>query len=223
MNEMLKRELAFFGKITAGVTHEMKNVLAVINESTGLMEDLMAMASEEPFPFRDRFLRSTASIQAQVERGVALSGRLNRFAHSIDNPVALVDLGVAVDHLVLLAQRFAKMKRVELTVTPAGGEYPAETSPILLNLVLYNACEFCWNRMPEGGNISLHAGEAEGEITVAISCNGVDGPLKNILPEDPAALPEWAALAEAVESLPGKISCDPSQAALCLSLPRAAG
>ena len=32
-------EIVFFGKITAGITHEMKNVLAIIKESSGLVED----------------------------------------------------------------------------------------------------------------------------------------------------------------------------------------
>ena len=34
-----KRQVAFFGRMTAGITHEMKNVLAIIKESSGLMQD----------------------------------------------------------------------------------------------------------------------------------------------------------------------------------------
>ena len=31
--------LQFFGKMSASISHEIKNVLAIINENTGLIED----------------------------------------------------------------------------------------------------------------------------------------------------------------------------------------
>jgi hypothetical protein len=31
--------LQFFGKMTASISHEIKNVLAIINENAGLLED----------------------------------------------------------------------------------------------------------------------------------------------------------------------------------------
>jgi hypothetical protein len=36
--------LQFYGKITASVSHEIKNVLAIINENAGLLEDFTFMA-----------------------------------------------------------------------------------------------------------------------------------------------------------------------------------
>jgi len=36
--------LQFFGKMTASISHEIKNVLAIINENAGLLEDLALMA-----------------------------------------------------------------------------------------------------------------------------------------------------------------------------------
>jgi len=38
--------LKFFGKMTASISHELKNVLAIINENAGLLEDLCAMAEK---------------------------------------------------------------------------------------------------------------------------------------------------------------------------------
>lgn len=222
MSEMQKRQLAFFGKITAGMTHEMKNALAVIGESSGLMEDLLAMAADEPFPFRDRFLRALAAIQAQVRRGVDLSSRLNRFAHSLDEPLALVDLETAVDHLVPLARRFAGMRRVEIEARPGGEEILVETSPAGLNLALFKACEFCWDRMPRGGTLSLSTQKEAGAGTVVLECRDAEGPA-GIIPDDPGALPEWHALLETVAALPGKICCGPSQAGMRLVLGEPAG
>ena len=35
MNQLKRKEVAFFGKITAGITHEIKNVLAIIQQLKG--------------------------------------------------------------------------------------------------------------------------------------------------------------------------------------------
>ena len=36
--------LQFFGRIAASVAHEIKNVLAIVNENAGLLEDFTVMA-----------------------------------------------------------------------------------------------------------------------------------------------------------------------------------
>ena len=38
-------DLLFFGRIGASVSHELKNVLAVMNEQAGLLGDLACMAA----------------------------------------------------------------------------------------------------------------------------------------------------------------------------------
>lgn len=53
MKENENSEIVFFGKITAGITHEMKNVLAIIKESSGLMEDLILLRPEDDFPHKE--------------------------------------------------------------------------------------------------------------------------------------------------------------------------
>jgi hypothetical protein len=107
-------ELAFFGKIAASVTHELRNVLAIINESNGLMADVLGMLKETPFPQRERFQRSVQKIGEQVQRGVEIASRFNRFAHSIDDPCTDVDVNSMVTQTVSLAKRFAALQNVEL-------------------------------------------------------------------------------------------------------------
>ena len=112
--EVKANELAFFGKIAAGVTHELKNVLAIIKESNGLMADLLAMLKETPFVYREKFQRSIGRIEEQVRRGTEITSRFNGFAHGVDHPVASIDLNAIVAQTVLLAARFARLQHVEL-------------------------------------------------------------------------------------------------------------
>ena len=114
MNNGDLSEIAFMGKITAGVTHEMKNVLAIIRESAGLMEDLLSVAKDDSFPAREKFLKILSGIDDQVTRGVGLANALNQFAHGPDQPLATVDMNGLIDQLVFLCQRFALSKRLHL-------------------------------------------------------------------------------------------------------------
>ena len=119
MNRWEDKQVAFFGKITAGITHEMKNVLAIIRESSGLMEDIMSISPEAVIKHQEKIQNSLARIKDQIKRGVELTDRLNKFAHSTDETIAKIDLQEAVEHLTTLAQRFARLKNVVLKTGPA--------------------------------------------------------------------------------------------------------
>ena len=78
--------LQFFGKMSASISHEMKNVMAIINENAGLLEDLTVMA-EKGMPIDPERLKTQASrIMKQIRRGDDIIKGMNRFAHSVDEP-----------------------------------------------------------------------------------------------------------------------------------------
>jgi C4-dicarboxylate-specific signal transduction histidine kinase len=170
------REVAFLGRITAAFTHEMKNVLAIIKESAGLMEDLLSLGQETAFPYRERFVRCLTSIQAQTKRGVELSGRLNRLAHSPDEEVARVDLNDILDQVIILSGRMARLKGVSLQLHPHGEPLNVVLSPLRLQMVVFICLECCWGTMASGGTISLSVTLDGLEAIVRFCCqNGGDG------------------------------------------------
>ena len=77
------REAAFMGKITAAATHEIRNVLAIIQESGGLIEDMIRFYEESGKLKPDHLLRSVERIGLQVNRGAELMTALNRVAHGL--------------------------------------------------------------------------------------------------------------------------------------------
>jgi hypothetical protein len=62
-------EMAFLGKITASMTHEISNTLAIIQESAGLLSDLINLSKEGSFPHKEKFQRVLGNINDQVRRG----------------------------------------------------------------------------------------------------------------------------------------------------------
>ena len=63
MPDSKENEIVFIGKITASITHEIKNVLASIKELTGLMEDLVSMSDD--FPLKNKQLHKFPEINNQ--------------------------------------------------------------------------------------------------------------------------------------------------------------
>ncbi len=70
---MNEKEIKFIGKITAGVTHEVNNVLASIREISGLMTDILSITNETSFPRKEKFQTSLQKIQNQVQRGIKIN------------------------------------------------------------------------------------------------------------------------------------------------------
>ena len=112
----------FFGEMSASISHEIKNVLAIVNENAGLLADLVQM-SEKGIPLDPRRLcRVAASIARQVDRGDRIVRDMNRFAHSADMPRESVDLAEVVAFMPELAARLilmrGRMPEIRLPDTP---------------------------------------------------------------------------------------------------------
>jgi C4-dicarboxylate-specific signal transduction histidine kinase len=128
--------LQFFGAMTASISHEIKNRMAIINEQAGLLSDFVKMA-QNGRPLDDKRLESLANaVKTQVSLTDTIIKNMNQFAHSTDqlyNSVNLEDL------LVLMGALFKRKTescgiRLELE-----GPEPAitiMTAPfLLLNLI----------------------------------------------------------------------------------------
>lgn len=137
------REVRFMGRITAGMTHEIRNVLAIMRESAGLMEDIMALPESKCLPHRERLSRALGVIQQQVERAVELVGRLNRFAHSMDEAWAEVELGELLEQVTGLLARQARNKKVELRPKTQGERIRIKTDPFALGMLVCVCIEHC--------------------------------------------------------------------------------
>ena len=137
------RELGFFGEVTAGVTHQIKNELAVINETGNLIVEIMAMAEmgREPDPGRIRELAQR--VVNRVDRSNLMIKRLNTFAHSTEEEAGQTDLFKTLQLMTGLYERKAGFKKVSLAVEPPeeGAALEVRVKPFVLEQVLWAALE----------------------------------------------------------------------------------
>jgi hypothetical protein len=217
MDHTQDREVRFFGRVAASFTHELKNVLAIVRETAGLMDDLLAMTPEGSFTHQPRFQRGVVTILEQVSRGVGLATRMNRFAHSPDHPVASVDLNEAMEQVCFLSERLARIRGVALSVATAEAPVTIVSSPVKVLLGFFKAYECCWNNLAPGGSVrgAVTSGPRP-MVRIQWSGEGSQGPDFRSALEGSA---EWRELLEVMKSIEGRVDWGDG-AELVLELPQ---
>ena len=215
---MKEKEIAFIGKVTAGVTHEVNNVLASIREISGLLTDILSITTEDSFPRKEKFQTSLQKIQNQVQRGVKLTSQLNKFSHLSDNDKANVDLNEIIGHLIFLTERFARLKDIALKIEPSNKSITINTNPFLLQMALFNCITYLINNMVNGSEISIRPGKDGSNYLINISCKGevID---KTSIFKDAPKLEELLSLNNIMETLDGVYELDELTPSIMITLP----
>ena len=219
MEGLKNQEAAFLGKLTAVITHELRNVLAIIKETSGLAEDVLAMADQASSPHGERLTKALSGIGRQVQRGNELIDGLNHLAHTPDTAVAQVELNDQATQMSVLAQRLAKQKKVSLEAVPSEVNPSAVTNPLGLQMVMLSAIECCLEVSPAGASVSVEPGSKDGKPAIAFCRRGADGD-PHVAPEL-ATSPGWTALRDAAKGLGAEVEADDAAGLFRLILPPA--
>ena len=146
--------LAFFGKVNGSISHELKNIMAIISETAGLLSDLSDMASKGSPVAPDMLDSCTTSIIEEIQRGFATIRQMNRLAHSIDTPVQSVNLVDVLDLVINLSGylSFAGKTRIK----PCQDIKPiALTCPFLFQAIAYQTLVYTFENAGPGAEITI--------------------------------------------------------------------
>jgi signal transduction histidine kinase len=161
--------LQFFGKMSASISHEIKNALAIINESAGLLDDL-SLRAERGIPVEpERLKKQAGNILKQIRRADGIIQNMNKFAHSIDEPLKNVDIGEMVALVTGLSSRFATMKGITVETQPPASLLVVHSSPFFLENLLYLCLDFCMDNAGPGKTVSLSIGKTEAGAEIRFS------------------------------------------------------
>ena len=169
------REVAFMGRMTAGVTHEIKNILAIIKESSGLLQDIVRLGKGDAVLKPEQIEKVASRIQAQVARGNEQLTSLNWLAHSVSDRGSSVEINEISSQIVNLMQRFARLKRVELEFQETDRDVTVHTDAARLLVVLVACIEYYLNRVPPRGRVLVRPGRRGEEATLEIVAGSMDG------------------------------------------------
>uniref|UniRef100_I2PYS8 Histidine kinase n=1 Tax=Desulfovibrio sp. U5L TaxID=596152 RepID=I2PYS8_9BACT len=170
-------DLFFFGRVSASVSHELKNILAVINEQAGLLDDLSRLAGRGMPLDPERLALAASCLLKQVRRGDAILTHLNRFAHTADAPRREVSLAETAALAVALGERQANMRQVALSARP-GPDARVSTDPFVLCRLLALCLEW-----------AMAAPDAAKTVTVCVEAGDGQGPALVVTGLAPDAAP----------------------------------
>jgi hypothetical protein len=193
---LLEQGLRFLARQTSTQSHELTNVLNIINEFVGLLNDMVGAfacgRSIEPA----RFKEIVAKTQRQVQRGETIIRGINQLAHSVDSIIGTLPLAELNARVTFLAGRLLRLDRARLTVSQP------EPDVALVGYVLgYQQAVLTAMELALEAGAENHALELRFET----SPNNVEIIIEADVPLDPSAAPREheRALQELVSSLGG--------------------
>jgi signal transduction histidine kinase len=223
MVSMEKREAAFMGRITANATHEMKNVLAIIKEYAGLLQDILARSDKNSIPSSEKMTRSIESIRGQVQRGVELTEHLNRFAHSPDETIGTFELNLTVSQIVYLSRRLAGLKEISLEAAQQNQAITIVSDPLKAQMLIFQCIDVLLDVVESGATMRLKAVQLEpGTAGVEFTADKVSAEARRRL-GDLAGSPQWSSLEELAGTVEGSVQLGLEEALMRLVLPVDAG
>ncbi len=178
LNEAARaNKLASLGRLAAGVAHEINNPLAIINEKTGLMADLLTYTPEtEPQP-REKLLGLVNSIHKAVNRCSGITRRLLGFARPGTMRLELLRLADVIGEVMEFYGKEAEYRNIKIRL-----EMDTDLPEILsdgnsLQQIFLNLVGNAFAAMPDGGCLSITGAQSDLKhllVTVADDGHGIN-------------------------------------------------
>ena len=177
--------LQFFGRISASISHELKNVLAIVNENAGLLEDFTLMADRGKPIDPARLKIMAAAVKRQVGRADEILKNMNRFAHSIDQTTLTVDLDQMFELFIALTARFAAMRGVRVDLQLPASPLTIPTAPYYLMNLLWLCLDFSMSASGDEKRVELVVKETENNVQIRFQrLPGLSAALLETFPSD---------------------------------------
>ncbi|MBF0565126.1 MAG: HAMP domain-containing histidine kinase [Nitrospirae bacterium] len=160
-------KLAFIGKVLSVFTHEMKNHLAIINETAGLLGDLVEFGGRGGGEFdKNQILKTVRDVELQVKESSSMVTMLNRFGHRMDHPVSIFNVNDTIEELTALINRMISQRRLSFELNLPGGVSMVEGNPSTLQLLLFRIISDIMAGLAEKSKIALITRQDDDTVTI---------------------------------------------------------
>ncbi len=161
--------LAFYSKVSASISHEIKNSLAVLNESAGYLEDVTLMAKKGMKVDMERLQSLAGTMLKQVQRSNFIVNNMNRLAHSLDDPASQVDLNVLLELMINLSERTTVTRGFKVSVAFFDTALTITTHPFFLKNLIWLILDFAMNITDDAKKIELLPAKLESGAKISFT------------------------------------------------------
>lgn len=172
-NRLRDSQLAALGKLLAGYTHELKNHLAIINESSGLMDDLLEMSEGGDDKLHERFKKIIITIGERISQANTMAMYLNRVAHRMDHPTSTFNVNELLIEELALMNRFAAMKQISFETTLQDDIPSVFNNPSLLQFIIFSLVHELLDSLESGSTIRFSSYMVGQDVEIAIESGTV--------------------------------------------------
>jgi signal transduction histidine kinase len=175
-NTLRDSQLASLGKMLAGYSHELKNHLAIINESAGLMGDLLDMGNFDNEQTIQRFKKIILVIGERIDKANTMAKYMSRFAHQMDMPISNFNVNELLNEELTFLDRFFWIKSISVQKKLQPELPSVNNNPSLLLFVLFTHILQIIDRIDPGGEIVLSSQMKEQNILITIDAPKLSAP-----------------------------------------------
>jgi hypothetical protein len=152
----------------AGLSHELSNVFNIINELTGLQQDLLSTAAGDSARLA-RVADLAGRVTVQVGRGEEINRSLHRLSHSVDEADLSFDVGEVLELFGALAARSARLAEVELEIRRPEIPISHQGDPFAMLLALHACLQPALDAASERRRIRVATESISGVPAVVLS------------------------------------------------------
>jgi C4-dicarboxylate-specific signal transduction histidine kinase len=189
-NDSLRElQLAFIGKLMAGLSHEFKNRLAIIRELSGLVEDLLMLEEQGQPTNIERYKKNIAGIDERITQAAEMCRFLSSFSHRMDQALSSFKVADVLLEEIYLLHRFAHQKQVTLTPSFTENLPAIFNNPSLLQFAIFCIIWPLLESLEPGGRILIAATQKDSAVEIVVKSEGAmkepaaDASLQEMLPE----------------------------------------
>ncbi|MBU1195910.1 MAG: ATP-binding protein [Proteobacteria bacterium] len=176
------QKLSSIGRLSAGVAHEINNPLAIINEKTGLMSDLIELSTD--FKHKEKFIELTAAILNSVERCRKITHRLLGFSKRINIKIEPININLIINEVLDFLGKDILYKRIDIKLLLSESIILIQSDQGLIQQILVNLLSNAFAAVNDLGEVEIETQNMkDGGIRLKISDNGhgiPDNVIKNI-------------------------------------------
>lgn len=162
--------LASIGRLAAGVGHEINNPLAIIDQKSGLIQDLMDVTEE--FEHKQMMVDCLKSINKSIDRCRAVTHRLLGFARQQASEFEPVEINATLKEVFEFLENALTYNRILVAFQLNANLPPVMGDQIELQQVFLNIINNSIDAVEKDGNIVISSQYVAGDVQVVIQDDG---------------------------------------------------
>ncbi len=168
-NSLREKQLSSQGRLLSSFSHDLKNHLAIINESTGLLQDYIEMGRIPDKELAIKLEEILKRLDGRTAQITEMAHHLNNFAHRSDTPSSSFDLNKLMLEQLFFLHRSARLKKISLAIRIPASEMQINSNPALLQFAFLQLFDATLKQLQENDQLEISTQQEKETVGIRLS------------------------------------------------------